>query len=490
MKVNVEAQLSPIFRILSDDQLYEIHLGSLEVLERVGVKVDEPEARKLLKSAGAIIDEDSKICKIPSDVVQSALNSAPPRVVLADRDNNRCMFLEKNNPYFGTGSDLHYVIDPYTGERRSNSKQDIENTTRVVDALPNIDFMMSMGIAKDEPASVSDLHQFEAMVNNTTKPMLITSHHRQSLLDQVEMAAIVRGGLENLQANPLFSLYTEPVSPLCHSTDGLQKLMSCAEYRIPVNYTPGLCGGGTGPVTRAGAFVTANAELLSALTIHQLKRKGSPFIYGGVATILDMKSTLFSYAAPEMHIGSAVLTQLSKMYELPMFSTAGCSDSNIFDEQAALESAYTILLAALSGANLIHDVGYVESGMTCSYEMLVVSDEIIDMVRHMMKNFAINTNTLAIDVIENVGPGGQYVTNEHTFANFKEEMWFPKLLNRNRRDSWEQTGSMTLSMKANEKARDILENYHPPKLSEKKQEEIKTLISKRLKSYESKKLYS
>jgi len=483
VKANFEALRSPLIRFLSDDQLYEIHLASLEILERVGVKVDEPEARQLLKDAGAWVDEGTGICRIPSYLVKSALQSAPPRVVLADRDGNRCLFLEKNQPYFGTGSDLPFTRDPYTGQRRETTKKDIENTTRVVDALKNIDFMMSMGIATDTPETVSDLHQFEAMVANTKKPIVATAHHRQGLLDIIEMAAMVRGGLDKLQANPLFVCYSEPVSPLRHAKEGTQKLLTCAEKLIPINYTPGMAAGATGPVTRAGAIATANAELLSGLTMHQLKRPGAPFIYGGVATVMDMSTSLLPYGAPEWHMTSVVLTQLSQMYELPMFSTGGASDSLIFDQQATLEAAYSLLLAGMSGANLIHDVGYIEAGLTCSYEMLVVCDEIIDMVRRIIRSFEINTETLALEVIQRVGPGGQFVTDEHTYRHFKEEMWFPRLITRQRYEDWENTGMLTMGDRANKRAREILESHQVEPLAQDVAEGVKELIARRTEEY-------
>lgn len=487
VKVGFEGLQAPLIRFLSNDQLYEIHLATLEILDRVGVRVDEPEARELLKNAGAWVNEENNICRIPPHLVDDAIKSSPPRIVLSNRENKRCMFLEKNQPYFGTGSDLPFTLDPYTGERGNTTKKDIENTSRVTDALPNIDFMMSMGIATDTSELVSDLHQFEAMVNNCRKPMIVTAHHRQGLLDIIEMASLIRGGLENLQANPLFVTYVEPISPLRHAFDSAQKLLTCAEYLIPINYTPGMLAGATAPVTRAGAIATANAELLSGLTIHQLKRRGAPFVFGGAVTILDMKTTQLSYAAPEFHVNNIILTQLSQMYELPMFSTAGCSDSPVFDEQAALETAYTLLLAGLSGANLIHDVGFVESGLTCSLEMLVVSDEMIDMVRFMLRNFLINEETLALDVIEKVGPGKEFVTEGHTFKNFRKELWFPKLISRERRKTWEDGGKLTLAQRANKKAIEILENHQVPLLPEYVREGMRELISRREREYAKKK---
>ncbi|KUO48988.1 MAG: trimethylamine methyltransferase [Desulfitibacter sp. BRH_c19] len=456
MKPNQTLFASPHLSFFSDDQINEIHLKTLEVLERVGVRVDEPEALELLAGAGAFVTKDK--VRIPSWIVDEAIRTSPQRVVLADRGGNRKLFLEKNQPYFGPGSDLPYTIDTYTGERRRSVKRDVVNASKVVEALENIDFMMSMGIACDVPEATSDLHQFDAMVTNTTVPIVFTAHHRQGLLDIIEMASIVAGGLDKLKQNPFIACYNEPISPLMHSPEGTHKLLTCAENGIPIVYTPGLMAGATGPVTMAGAVITANAELLSGLVIHQLKKRGAPFIYGGVATIMDMKTSILPYAAPEWHMNSLVITQLAQFYKLPVFSTGGCSDSPIFDNQASIEATYSLLLAGLSGANLIHDVGYIESGLTQSLASLTVCNETISLVRRIIRGYQINDETVAIDVIEEVGPGGEFVTHEHTLKHFRQEHWSPKLINRYRYDEWKEKGGTTMAQRANEEVKKILES--------------------------------
>lgn len=475
LKPNTSAFLSPHLRFFGDDQLDQIHFATLEILERVGVQVDEPEALELLATGGAFVEGNR--ARIPSWMVEDAVRTAPSRVALANRDGKRTLFLEKNQPYFGPGSDLPYTIDIYTGRRRHTLKSDVENAAKVADALPNIDFMMSLGIATDVPAAVSDLHQFEAMVTYTKKPVIFTAHHRQGLLDILEMAAVVAGSMTALRQNPFVVCYAEPISPLHHSPEGTQKLLTCAERGIPVVYTPGLMAGATGPVTLAGAVATANAELLSGLVIHQLKKKGAPFIYGGVATIMDMKTTLLPYGSPEWHMNSVVLTQLSRKYGLPVFSTGGCTDSCALDGQAAIEMTYSLLLAGLSGANLIHDVGYLEAGLTQSLTALVMCDEIIDLVRRIIRSYEINPETLAVDVVEEVGPSGHFVTHEHTNRYFRQELWMPRLFDRRRWAEWSANGSKTLEDRAAEVARQILERSQEQALGGAVAAEMKTIIA-------------
>jgi trimethylamine--corrinoid protein Co-methyltransferase len=387
------------------------------------------------------------------------------------------MFLEDSRCYYGTGSDTHNVVDPYTGERRPVVKADIVNVMKVCDYLPNIDFVMCMGIAHDVTESISDLHHFEAMVSHTKKPIVFTTWGLDNLKDLVEMAEVVVGSPEALRRNPFIALYAEPVSPLQHIREGTQALLYMAGKGLPVVYTPGLMAGAAGPVTCAGALAQGNAELLSGLVIAQLKREGTPFIYGGGIVFMDMATAVVAYVSPEFLLATAALNDLAHYYRLPMFSFAGCSDSKVFDQQATLEGALWTLSATLSGANLIHDVGYIESGLTTSFEMLVVSDEVISWVKRFMQGVEINEETLALDVIDQVGPGEHFLGEDHTLRHFKEN-WYPKLFDRGNYDSWMEEGKKTLGQRANEKVREILEAHVPEPLPGETQRRIAAIIER------------
>lgn len=477
MKPNQTFCMSPQLKLFSDDQLETIHLNTLEVLERIGVNVDDADALSLLADGGAFVD--GKRVRIPSWMVEKALRSAPPRVVLGGRDGKRRLFLENNNPYFGLGSDMPYTIDTYSGERRDSRKDDVVNAAIVAQNLENIDFVMSMAIAKDTSAATSDLHQFEAMVSHTEKPIVFTAHHKQGLKDIHQMAVTVLGSEDLFRRNPFIACYSEPISPLRHCPEGTEKLLCCAELGIPIIYTPGLMSGATGPVTLAGAVVTANAELLSGIVIHQLKKEGAPFIYGGVATIMDMRSTIFSYGAPDFHLNNMVLAQMAKKYRLPVFSTGGCSDSPVLDQQAALEAAYSLVLTAFSGANLIHDVGYLEAGLTQSLASMVICNEMIAIVRRLIKGYELNQETIALDVIEEVGPGGEFLTHSHTAKYFKTEHWSPNLIVRDRYDIWKEKGGLDMGERANKKVKEIIEQQKEATLEPKLRAELNNLIAAR-----------
>ncbi|MBA7645288.1 Glycine betaine methyltransferase [subsurface metagenome] len=478
MRVNYRENITPLFRILSEDQIEEILSGSLEILEHVGVKIEDEEAVELLKKGGAY-SPDGVLVRIPSFMVKRALMTAPSRIVLAGRDGKRSLVLEKDRIYFGTGSDVPFFMDPNTGKRRKTVFEDVINAARVADALSNIDFFMSLGLVSDVPPKNYDRHQFLAMMMGTTKPLVITSVDGQGLKDQFEMASLVLGGREKFRQNPLFGIYAEPISPLIHPKTTVEKVLVSAEERIPLVFVPAPSAGGTAPVTMAGILVEGIADTLAGLVISQLKNPGTGFLMGGVFTTLDLRTAVFSYGAPELLLLDAALTDISKKLGIPVFSTAGCSDAKELDQQAGLEAGLSILMAAQSGANLIHDVGYLESGLLGSLDMLVLSDEAISLVKRIMRGIRVNKETLAVDVISNVGPGGHFLDNPHTLKNFKKEIWVPTLIDRNLFDAWKSAGSRNMGDRCREKVLHILKTHQPePMLGKKMLRELRAIIAK------------
>lgn len=466
----------PRLNILSQDKLELLHLSTLEVLRRTGVVVKEPKAIEIFKKAGCFIENER--VRIPEHLVEWALRHTPPRVCLCDRNGDPAMFLEENFVYFGTGSDTPNVIDPYTGERRLVILKDIENVAKSIDYLSDMSFVMCSGIASDVNPDISDIYHFEAMVNNTEKPIVFTAWNLENLKAIVEMAEIVAGGEEKLRNSPFLALYTEPISPLQLAEESTQKLMFMAEKSLPVVFTVGTITGGTGPMTMAGGIIQANAEMLAGYVLANLIHEGMPFIYGGGVLPMDMSTSLMSYASPEFMLATSAITDLARYYRLPMFSFAGCSDANSFDQQASLEGSIWILLSSLSGGNLVHDVGYINNGLTMSFEQLVASHEVIGMVRRITQGFEINEETMALDLIHEVGPGGEFLTSEHTLKHFKEN-WFPELISRSPYEKWVNEGQKDLGQRANEKVKFILENHKPRPLAEDIKEELHKIIQAR-----------
>jgi trimethylamine--corrinoid protein Co-methyltransferase len=307
---------------------------------------------------------------------------------------------------------------------------------------------------------------------------MITANDREGLAEQYQMACTVIGGVDEWDRLPMFIVYIEPSSPLNNSKEALEKVLYAAEQNIPIIYAPCPICGATAPATMAGTLVQGLAEYFTGLVIAQLKKKGSAVIMGGVMSILDMSTTILSYGAPELSLLSAGMTNVAQYLNLPNFSTAGCTDSKIPDQQAAIEAAISIAFSGLSGANLIHDVGYLESGMSGSYDLLVMSNEIISMVKRILRGITVDPDHLARQAIDRVGPGGHYLSEEHTLKYFRTEFWMPELIDRSNWDTWEADGSKTLLQRAHEKVIQLIENFEPEPISEEIEHELKARLSK------------
>jgi trimethylamine--corrinoid protein Co-methyltransferase len=315
------------------------------------------------------------------------------------------------------------------------------------------------------------------MMQGTAKPLVITTVDCEGLADQYEMACLALGGADEFARLPLFVVYVEPSSPLTHSVEAVEKILYSAEKGIPAIYTPGNMCGGTAPVTLAGNLVQSLAEFLVGAVLSQLKRPGAAVIMGGVTAAMDMATSIMSYGSPELLLMSAGMTDVAKWLGIPMFSTAGCSDSKTLDQQAAIEAAVSVTWAALSGANLIHDVGYLESGLLGSFDMLVMSNEIIGMAKYMLGGITVTPDTLAVDVIERVGPGGHYLSQEHTRTHFRNEMWIPTLMNRQMRRAWEAGGRQTMGDRVRAKVLHILEHHETMPIPIEVEARLKELIA-------------
>jgi len=442
-KTNYQVNATPTFQVLTEEEIEAIYYSALSVLYETGVRVYDEEGIQLAYEGGAIVEDrqaDSALVKIPPWLVDKALATLPRKVAVTGPDRKYKMELYKDSIYFGTGSDTPFTIDPYTGERRRASYQDVKNFARLAQALPNLDFHMSLGIVQDVQVGTYDRWQYLAMLEGTTKPINITAVDIDGLKDQLEMAYIRVGGEDEWRKGPIFSLYIEPVSPLSHSQEVVQKLIFATDHEIPFVYTPCPLAGATAPCTLAGTAVQALTESLFGIVLSQVRKPGAPLIIGGLMSNMDMQTTVYCYGSPEMALLSAAYTDITKWLGVPEYETAGCSDAKMFDEQAAMEATMNITTAALIGGNMIHDVGYLEQGLTSSAEMMVASDEIIDRVKRIMRGVAVTDDTMALDVMDEIGPGGHFLDHDHTYVRFKTEIWRPTLTDRLNWENWEAAG--------------------------------------------------
>ncbi len=464
VRARYKVNKSPVFQMLSEDQCREIYTAAVEILERTGARVYDPESKEILQKAGCWVEGET--VRFPAGLTEWAVRTAPSRITMYDRDGNRCMVLEDGKTYYGPGPTNTYFRDPRTGERRRPVLKDNEEVGRVCDALPNIDFVEDLGTPTGVTDTLADVYAFYALVRNTRKPIVHWGFDIEQYEDIVAMAAAVAGGLEKLQQRPFISLYSEPSSPLMHSREAISKAVFAAKKKIPIVYTPCVMLGATTPATMAGTLAVGVAESLVGIVVSQLVYAGAPIIMGGVFAIMDMQTTVFSYGSPEFQIMQAGIAEIARYMGVPVFGTAGCTDSHIMDGQAAAEAALSILTAAQAGANMVHDVGYTGVGSCGSLEQLVISDEIIGMVRRIMRGIEVNDETLAVDVVNKVGPGGHFLEEKHTLRHFKDEIWFPTLINRMRYDEWKNVEkSSTMGERTKAKLHRILDNHTVPSLS-------------------------
>lgn len=477
-KTNYLVNATPTFEVLTEDEIEAIYYSALRVLYETGVRVYDEEGVEVAYSGGAIVEDktdDSALVKMPPWMVDKARATLPRKVVVVGPDRKHRMELYKNQIYYGAGSDTPFTIDPYTGKRRRATYKDVKNFARLAQALPNIDFHMSLGIVQDTAVGTYDRWQYLAMLEGTTKPINITAVDLDGVRDQLEMAYIRVGGQEEWKKGPIFSLYIEPVSPLSHSEEVVQKLLFACDHDIPFVYTPCPLAGATAPTTLAGTAVQALTESLFGIVLSQLRKPGASLIIGGLMSNMDMLTTVYCYGSPEMALLSAAYTQITKWLEVPEYETAGCSDAKMFDEQAAMEAAINIATAGLVGGNMIHDVGYLEQGLTSSMEMMVASDEIIDMVKRILRGIPVTDGTKALDVMEDIGPGGHYLEHDHTYHRFKAEIWRPKLIDRLNWENWEKAGSKTYRDRVHDRVIQILETETEPLLDEVMYKELRRI---------------
>jgi len=461
---------------LSEQQKEDLYQAALEIISSVGMRVFHDEARASLRDAGAEVDAEGRV-RIPAALIEQTRATAPRAIMVYDRAGEPAMELGGYNTYFGTGSDLMHTYDLETGARRRSVLADVARSARLCDALPHIDFLMSNAHPTDVDPHDSYLLSFQAMLENSTKPLVVTAENARDLGAMARIAATLRGGDEALRERPFFVMYGEPISPLEHPAESLDKLLFCAQAGIPAIYSPAPLAGATAPVTVAGHTALGVAESLFGLVIHQLHRPGAPFLFGVGPAVLDLVTAQSSYNAPEYLLTYMAAVEMAKWLDLPNWGYAGTSDSQLFDAQAGLEVAELTLLAMQAGSNLCHDVGYLDFGLTGSLEQIVVVDEFVALNRRVLGGIRVDRDTLAVEAIAEAGPGGHFMTSEHTYRHMREAQWRPTVLNRRGREKWEAEGALDLRERARRKALDLLARHQVAPLPEPVAESVRAAVA-------------
>lgn len=445
----------PYYRRLTDSQMERIHQATLEVLEGMGVRFRDGEALEIFQKGGAYVDGD--LVRIPSTLVEWALRTAPKRLTLYDQKGNPAIRLEGRCSYYGNGSDLLYVIDHRTGERREPTLQDVHEAIFLLDSLDHFDFVMSEFLPRNVPVDKAERLQMQAMLKYTDKPILYVTTDLTNTQDSVAMAEAVAGGPEALRARPFAANYINISNPLRHNPESIQKLIMLSRKRLPFTYRPALVTRGiSGPVTGAGFLAVNNAASLAGLALSQLVCEGAPFIRDSCAGgTFDMRHMVGQHAAPEIR---GFNEELLHFYGLPGFGIGGVTGAKAIDAQAASESALTLITSTLAGAQLVHDVGYMDNGTTGSLVQLALCSEMIGWIKAYMQPLVVNEETIALDTIrEVVSADGDFLGTRHTARHFKED-YAPKLYERRRYDAWAADGGQTLYDRALAHVEDTLSN--------------------------------
>jgi trimethylamine---corrinoid protein Co-methyltransferase len=456
---------TPQFRVLSESQCEALFEASLECLERVGVQVCNPEAVELLLSAGASLHERS-IVRIPPQVIRDALAVTPAAFSLWGRDGKSVLEVKQGNVYYGPGPTCTNFIDPFTGERRPARRGDAGLTARVCDALSNIDYVMGLSLFSDVSSGMSPVYEFAESIQNSTKPVVAWAHNPENVADIYKIAVAAAGSEDALQQRPIFALFATYKSPLQHSFEELGNILWAAEHKIPVVYLGGPTMGLESPCTGAGSLVIHLAGALSGLAIVQLKHPGSAIVIGGVPSAMDLRTVRPAYGSPEMSLHVAAAAEMARYLNLPFMGTGGATESKLVDAQAGVEISMQLLMSELSGATLVHDIGFLDCADTGSLSLVVLADEVIGMVKRVMKGVPVSSETIMMELIEKVGPGGYFIAEQPSASLCRKEFWIPQVLDRYPHAIWESKGKVSLEEKVQEKVRQILTSHQPGALPE------------------------
>jgi len=453
------------YRPLTDDQVLRVHEAALSILARTGVQVEQPEALLLFQGAGA--DATGHRVRLPRSLVEDAIACAPSRVVLAGRDPKWDLELEGARVHVGTGGAALTVFDLETGQPRPAVLRDVAELARLVDALDNVHFYLVPVYPTDLDTGVVDINTYYAGLCNTTKHVQAGVYTLEGIRDTVEMCERIAGGASALRERPIVSFITSwMVSPLKFVTDVTTLLVETCRQRIPVVLSAAPMAGSTAPVTLAGMLAQLTAEQLSGLVLTQLARRGAPVLLGPIPATADMKTGRYLGGAAEFGLANAAMAQMAQFYRLPIYNSAGMTDAKVPDIQAGFEKAMSAVLAALAGSNFVHHAaGMLENMNAVAAEQFVIDNDILGMAMRVLRGIEVNDETLALDVIDEIGPGGHYLMAEHTIRHMRSEFYYPSaVVDRQGWEVWQQAGGQDARERAKQIARDILARHQPTPL--------------------------
>lgn len=464
------------FRVLSQQDIEKIYNATLACLERTGVDVLNADACALFAKAGARVDGNR--VRLPPRLIQQTIDTCPAGFTLWGRDERVRLEVVPGQVHFGPGLTTSYFIDPYTGERRRSRLRDVATAARLIDALENIEYLMGLALPEDVAPERASVFEFAEMVINSGKPLMAWGQSLENMQEIYQIAAIVAGSKSALRQKPLFALFAVGLGPLVMPDAIIANVLWAAEHDIPVVYHGPGSPGVSAPITGAGALVVELAGCLAGLAVIQLKKPGAPVCIGSVPAPMDPHSGRPLYGSPELSLYSAALSEIATYLGLPFMGTAGASEAKTVDLQAAIESTVQIVFSLLSRTTIPHDAGFLDCADIGSLEMLVMNDEIISMARRLMRGLEVNDETLMLDVIDRIGPGGNFLSAKETARNLRNEIWLPRLMDRHPWNRWMENHSPTMIDRVRMRVREILETHTPLPLSDKILQKINAILER------------
>jgi len=464
-------------KVLSEDQLRRLDAASLEILDEVGVHVPHEEMLGRFADAGARVDHEQERVKIPPDLVQRCLDECGKQFTIYGRDRTkRAEFGVGKRNYNSVAGEALWVDDAFTA-RRYATLEDVRTAARLADALPWITVAGAMADPQEVPPGCRCVFAAAELLKNTTKPVTFWFHDRASARFILDLFSIVAGSEEDAIARPFGYPFLEPISPLRFPKDGVDVMFETARHKLPVPIGPMAQVGATGPGTLAGTLVQENAEILAGVCVVQLIQPGTPVCYGGIPHAFDMQTTQLIFAGPEQALMAVAMTQMGKHYGLPVYINVGLTDSKIVDAQAGIEAGITLVCGALAGADIFGHFGICGVDLATSPLMLVMQHEVIGFVERILRGIEFDDETLGLDVIKEVGPGGNYLAHEHTAAHFRDELWFPQLLDRHYWEPWLQRTDRDMMTRCRDMKDRLLAEHEPEPMADDTLREVDKLLA-------------
>jgi len=442
--------------LLSPDDVRQIHESTLDVIENVGVMFHSQNALDVLEQHGATVDRETTVAKVPGEVIERALATVPHEFTLGGRTPEYDLPLDGEHLYISSDGCGVFARDPATGEVRSSRKEDLENCARVVQALDNVSATSAVVSAQDCPIQSRVLHEFDACVRNSAKHSIVVSIKEDwEARSLIEMAAALAGGRDELRKRPTFTAIICTVSPLHQERFGMDLALTLAEAGIPVSFYPMPILGATGPMTIAGSAVVNNAEFVSGAALVQLAHPGAPVIHGGGPTAMYMNSGAYASNSPEAVLLRSCQGFMADFYGVPAWYGAGATTAKEPGIQSAYENTIAMFMAYACGADVTFGTGLLDGSRILCLENMVVDDEILGMVKRILRGVEVSDETIARDLIAKMGFNGNYLFDSHTRKHVRE-LWQAKLGETGTYEGWKQAGGRSTVEKAQDKVREIL----------------------------------